>query len=74
MNNIPQDKQNIDNIPDDDHCFKCSGELEIIEDCDWDCDEGGCHMADSSYLKCVKCGQRNNWWEKEQWLKKKEGK
>ena len=62
MNNIPQDKQNIDNIPDNNHCFKCGGELEVIEDNDG--------RDDLSCLRCVKCGQENNWYEKEQWEKK----
>jgi len=51
----------------EDYCFKCGGELEVIEDIDFG--ENG--WSDTSWLRCKKCGQRNNWWEKEQWEKKK---
>ena len=60
--NIPVDKQNIDDIPSDDTCFKCGGELEIHEENDG--------RDDISWLRCKKCGQRNNWWEKKEWEKK----
>ena len=49
------------------HCFKCGGKLEMVEDCTKGMDG---EMTDISYLKCVKCGQPNNWYEKEQWEKK----
>lgn len=65
--NVPIDKQGVDNIPDEsNYCFKCGGELEIVEDIDFD--ETGC--VNTSWLRCIECGQRNNWYEKEQWLKK----
>lgn len=59
--NVPPGKQNIGNIPDENnYCFKCGGELEIVEDCSWDGDK----LVDVSYLRCKKCGQKNNWSEK----------
>ena len=64
--NKPVDKQNIDNLPSEDNfCFKCGGLLMVIED--YDFDEMGC--VDTSFLVCEKCGQVNNWKEKERWLK-----
>jgi len=51
------------------HCFKCGGDLELIEDNDWMGEFGG--IKDTSFLICTKCKQVNNWHEKEQWLKKK---
>jgi len=49
--NIPIDKQGIDDIPDNDSCFKCGGELEVVEDHDG--------VDDISWLRCVECGQKN---------------
>ena len=64
--NIPIDKQDIDDLAHEDNfCFKCGGELTIIED--YDFDETGC--VNASFLVCEKCGQVNNWTEKEKWLK-----
>ena len=68
MSLLPLDKQNIDNIPDEnDYCFKCGGELEVTEEIS--ADEYG--MTTVYSLICIKCGQKNNWWEKEECLKKK---
>jgi len=60
--NLPIDKQDIDNIPEYGNCFKCDGELEVMEENDG--------VDDISWVRCVKCGQRNNWWEKKEWEKK----
>jgi len=49
-------------------CFKCGGKLELIEDNDWMGKYGG--MKNTSWMRCTKCGKTNNWYEKEQWLKK----
>jgi len=54
-------------MKDNSRCFKCGGSLEIIEECSR-CVDGA--MMATSWLKCIECGQRNNWYEKEQWEKK----
>ena len=64
--NLPENKQNIDNIQDNDYCFKCGGELEVIHEVNPDVDG----WSDDSWLRCVKCGQNNSGYEKEEWLKK----
>ena len=49
-------------------CFKCGGKLEIIENYEWMGKYGG--MKNTKWMRCTKCGQTNNWYEKEQWEEK----
>ena len=64
--NLPVDKQDIDNIYEYGNCFKCNGKLEIIHEIN----PNENSFSDDSWLRCIKCGQRNNWWEKKEWEKK----